>query len=106
MLTIQKIDGQFVAKSGDECLGSIDFETGQNSVIMKNLQCQDNPLSDGLIRACVAYHLDRGFVYFEAGDQSVLDGFEKMPCGNIDLAQKQHSAVSLLNSCHSCKKCL
>jgi len=104
MLTINCVGQQFIAASGDEVLGSVDFSLDKNTVIMTDMKCDDIYLCDGLIRACVAYHLDRGFLYFAAGDDSVKETFGKMPCKSLDPNERQHSSVSLLNSCLNCKK--
>lgn len=104
MLSIKRIDDRFVAISGDEELGSVAYSVDKNTVTMINMECDDIYLCDGLIRACVAYNLDRGFLFFAAGDDSVKQAFAKMPCQQLDPEEKQHSSVSLLSSCLNCKK--
>ncbi len=104
MLSIKREDNRFVAVSGDEVLGSVCYSVDKNTLTMTDMQCDDMYLCDGLIRACVAYNLDRGFLFFAAGDDSVKEAFGKMPCQQLDPNEKQHSSVSLLSSCLNCKK--
>ena len=50
----------YVCSDKDEILGILEYEMKDKDLILKNIDCNDNMLADGLVRQTMSFALDNG----------------------------------------------
>ena len=111
MITIMPVDSPdgglvYAAKAGDEQLGRAVFGLDEGTIIIRELDCADDMIADGLVRAGLNAALNRGLAMFE----SRLSGEPARMLLRLDIPARGYLGAFFARKCRSdckgnCEQC-